>query len=146
MRLPNLNFYVRLPGEYPVVRLKLKYRPLKKRHAGLIERNIRDALSPELEKVIKENERAATAAGLTFPTGDEVLEKGSESSSAADVPAPVSSSGSSGSPVTSTVEKVARTRMEEPKPSRSAAPEQKPVPPPGARYLANSVSGSGSRN
>jgi type IV secretory pathway TraG/TraD family ATPase VirD4 len=26
MRLPNLNFYVRLPGEYPVVRLKLKYR------------------------------------------------------------------------------------------------------------------------
>ena len=45
MRLPNLNFYVRLPGEYPVVRLKLKYRPLKKRHAGLLERNIRDALS-----------------------------------------------------------------------------------------------------
>lgn len=29
MRLPNLNFYVRLPGEYPVVRLKLKYRPFK---------------------------------------------------------------------------------------------------------------------
>jgi type IV secretory pathway TraG/TraD family ATPase VirD4 len=35
MRLPNLNFYVRLPGEYPVVRLKLKYRAPKKRQAGL---------------------------------------------------------------------------------------------------------------
>ncbi len=124
MRLPNLNFYVRLPGEYPVVRLKLKYRSLKKRQAGLIERNIRDALSPELERVIQENERAAAAAGLTFPTGDEVLEKGSETSSAANGPDPVSSAGASGSPA---VEKVVRTRMEEPKSSRSAVPEQKPV-------------------
>ncbi|ELY4230333.1 type IV conjugative transfer system coupling protein TraD [Cronobacter sakazakii] len=74
MRLPNLNFYVRLPGEYPVVRLGLKYRAQKKRNAGLMERNIRDALSPELEKVIRENERTAAAAGLNFPTGDEVLE------------------------------------------------------------------------
>ncbi|HDS3501532.1 type IV conjugative transfer system coupling protein TraD [Enterobacter cloacae] len=128
MRLPNLNFYVRLPGEYPVVRLKLKYRPFKKRHAGLIERNIHDALSPELERVIQANERAATAAGLTFPTGDEVLEKGNETSSAAGGPAPVSSAGASGSPAASPVEKVARTRMEEPKPSRSAAPELRPVP------------------
>lgn len=128
MRLPNLNFYVRLPGEYPVVRLKLKYRPFKKRHAGLLERNIRDALSPELENVIRENERAATAAGLTFPTGDEVLEKGSDTSSAAGAPAPVSSAGASGSPATSPVEKVAHARMEEPKPSRSVAPEQKSVP------------------
>ncbi|MGL4200501.1 MAG: type IV conjugative transfer system coupling protein TraD [Enterobacter roggenkampii] len=128
MRLPNLNFYVRLPGEYPVVRLKLKYRPFKKRHAGLLERNIRDALSPELENVIKENERAATAAGLTFPTGDEVLEKGSDTSSVAGAPAPVSSAGASGSPATSPVEKVAHARMEEPKPSRSAVPEQKSVP------------------
>ncbi|HDC4648483.1 TPA: type IV secretion system DNA-binding domain-containing protein, partial [Enterobacter kobei] len=128
MRLPNLNFYVRLPGEYPVVRLKLKYRAPKKRQAGLLERNIRDSLSPELERVIQENERAAAAAGLTFPTGDEVLEKGSETSSADDGPAPVSSAGASGSPATSAVEKVARTPAEENKPSRSAAPERKPVP------------------
>lgn len=74
MRLPNLNFYVRLPGEYPVVRLKLKFREQKKNHAGLIERNIRDVLSPELEKVIEQNERAASAAGVLFPTGNEVLE------------------------------------------------------------------------
>ncbi len=91
MRLPNLNFYVRLPGEYPVVRLGLKYRKLVKRNAGLIERNIRDVLSPELEKVIKENERAATAAGLSFPTGDEVLEGNSAVTATAPavVPQPV---------------------------------------------------------
>ncbi|MBE8917438.1 type IV conjugative transfer system coupling protein TraD [Enterobacter kobei] len=74
MRLPNLSFYVRLPGEYPVVRLKLRYRKQAKLHPGIIERNIRDALSPELEKVIQENERAASIAGLTFPTGEEILE------------------------------------------------------------------------
>lgn len=88
MRLPNLSFYVRLPGEYPVVRLKLKYRELKKRHPGLIERNIHDALSPELEKVIQENERAASAAGIVFPTGDEVLEKGSDGATATTASAP----------------------------------------------------------
>ena len=75
MRLPNLSFYVRLPGEYPVVRLKLRYRKQAKLHSGIIERNIRDALSPELEKVIQENERAASIAGLTFPTGEEILEE-----------------------------------------------------------------------
>lgn len=74
MRLPNLSFYVRLPGEYPVVRLKLKYRKQKKLNVGLMERNIRDALSPELEKVIQENERAAVSAGISFPTGEEILE------------------------------------------------------------------------
>lgn len=88
MRLPNLNFYVRLPGEYPVVRLKLKYREQKKLHPGLIERNIHDALSPELEKVIQANERAASVAGLAFPTGDEVLEKGSDGATATTISAP----------------------------------------------------------
>ncbi|MGL4032792.1 type IV conjugative transfer system coupling protein TraD [Kosakonia cowanii] len=75
MQLRNLKFYVRLPGEYPVVKLALKYRKTKKRNIGLIERNIRDALSPELEKVIRENERDAALAGLVFPTGEEHLEK-----------------------------------------------------------------------
>lgn len=77
------ELYVRLPGEYPVVRLKLKYRKVKKHHPGLMARNIRDVLSPELEKVIQENERAASAAGLTFPTGDEVLEGAGSGAAAA---------------------------------------------------------------
>lgn len=87
MSLPNLSFYVRLPGEYPVVRLKLKYREQKKRHPGLIERNIRDALSPELEKVIQENERSAVSAGLSFPTGEEIMEKARPAASSAPVSA-----------------------------------------------------------
>ncbi len=76
MRLPNLKFYVRLPGEYPVVKLGLKYRKMKKIHPGFIERDFRDALSPELEKLVRENERSAALAGLSFPTGDEVMERG----------------------------------------------------------------------
>ena len=97
MRLPNLSFYVRLPGEYPVVRLKLKYCEQKKHHPGLVERNIRDALSPELEKVIQDNERAASVAGVAFPTGDEWLEKGSDRDTSSTVsPASATARASSG--------------------------------------------------
>ncbi|WP_238085645.1 type IV conjugative transfer system coupling protein TraD [Pseudescherichia vulneris] len=74
MSLPNLTFFVRLPGEYPVVKLALKYQATRKYHTGLIERNIRDVLSPELEKVIQENERNASLAGLAFPTGEILLD------------------------------------------------------------------------
>jgi len=81
MKLPNLKFYVRLPGEYPVVLLPLKYRRLRKLNPGLIERNIRDALSPELEKVIRENERAAAMAGMRFPTGDDEPVEGNTATS-----------------------------------------------------------------
>lgn len=99
MRLPNLNFYVRLPGEYPVVRLKLKYRKQKKKNVGLIERNIRDVLSPELEKVIRENERAATSAGISFMTGDEILEGQPVAPKPDAAVAPASSNTSAGKPV-----------------------------------------------
>jgi len=75
MQLPNLQFYVRLPGEYPVVKLPLRYRKFRKNHPGLIARNIRDALSPELEKVIRENERATTMAGMVFPESEDVAGK-----------------------------------------------------------------------
>lgn len=87
MKLPNLKFYVRLPGEYPVVVLPLKYRRLRKLNQGLIERNIRDALSPELEKVIRENERAAALAGLNFPTGESAPEAAAASAEMQTVPA-----------------------------------------------------------
>ncbi|MBP2200601.1 type IV conjugative transfer system coupling protein TraD [Pantoea cypripedii] len=81
MKMPNLRFYVRLPGEYPVVKLSLKYRKQKKSHRALIERDFRDRLSPELEAIITGNERATTAAHIRFPTGEEILE-GSHSQAA----------------------------------------------------------------
>jgi type IV conjugative transfer system coupling protein TraD len=74
MKLPNLSFYIRLPGEYPVTRLKLKYRKLKKIQPAFIERDFRDALSPELEKLVHENERSRVLSGISFPTGDEIME------------------------------------------------------------------------
>lgn len=76
MKMPNLQFYVRLPGEYPVVKLNLKYRQQKKYHPALIERDFRDRLSPELERIIESNERSARAADISFPTGEEILEGG----------------------------------------------------------------------
>ncbi|MGC0825526.1 type IV conjugative transfer system coupling protein TraD [Pantoea agglomerans] len=76
MKMPNLQFYVRLPGEYPVVKLNLKYRKQKKYHPALIERDFRDRLSPELERIIESNERSARAADIAFPTGEELLEDG----------------------------------------------------------------------
>ncbi len=80
MKLPNLKFYVRLPGEYPIVRLGLKYRKMKKIHPGFIERDFRDALSPELEKLVHDNERSRVLAGISFPTGDEKLEESVQTS------------------------------------------------------------------
>ncbi|MGP2417006.1 type IV conjugative transfer system coupling protein TraD [Pantoea ananatis] len=70
MKLPNLRFYVRLPGEYPVVKLSLKYREQKKYHPALIERDFRDNLSPELENIIRHNEREGAGLGLRFPAGE----------------------------------------------------------------------------
>ena len=75
MSMPNLRFYFRLPGEYPVVKLDLKYRKQKKYHEALIERDFHDALSPALEQLIQSNERDMRGAGIAFPTGDEILEK-----------------------------------------------------------------------
>jgi type IV conjugative transfer system coupling protein TraD len=111
MRLPNLSFYVRLPGEYPVIKLKLKYRKQKKHHQGLIERNIRDALSPELEKVIQENERMTTSAGISFPSGDEIL----EGQPVAQAPEPVPSRPAPQPP------QVTNVRVQTPPPDRSDA-------------------------
>lgn len=76
MKMPNLQFYVRLPGEYPVVKLNLKYRKQKKYHPALIERDFHDRLSPELERIIESNERSSRAANISFPTGEEILEDG----------------------------------------------------------------------
>ncbi|MGC1086244.1 hypothetical protein [Pantoea agglomerans] len=74
MKMPNLHFYVRLPGEYPVVKLNLKYRKQKKYHPAMIERDFHDRLSPELERIIESNERSSRAANISFPTGEEILE------------------------------------------------------------------------
>lgn len=97
MKMPNLQFYVRLPGEYPVVKLNLKYRKQKKYHPALIERDFYDRLSPELEQIIESNERSSRAANISFPTGEEILENGERTTATATAtavtePAPASPS------------------------------------------------------
>lgn len=76
MRLSNLKFYVRMPADdIPVVKLALKYKPYAKKHPNMIARNIKDALSPQLEKKVREIERETKEAGLAFPTGNEFDER-----------------------------------------------------------------------
>ena len=77
----------------------------------LAAQGIRDALSPELERVIQENERAAAAAGLTFPTGEEVL----------------AHVASAGTPASSPVEKKTATPETAPKLPQGTVPERKQV-------------------
>jgi len=89
MSMPNLRFYLRLPGEYPVVKLDLKYRKQKKYHKALIERDFHDALSPDLEQLIQSNERDMRGAGIAFPTGDEILEKRSGEEESEPQPSPI---------------------------------------------------------
>jgi len=57
MRMADLNFYVRLPGDYPVINMDVPYRDLPKKHPALIERKIDDKLSPLLEELIVHNEK-----------------------------------------------------------------------------------------
>lgn len=116
MKMPNLQFYVRLPGEYPVVKLDLKYRKQKKYHPALMERDFRDRLSPELERIIESNERSARAADIAFPTGEELLEEDDRNAG----PAPVKPAVTSLSAVPAAVQPVAV--------SPAAAPAKQPEP------------------
>lgn len=121
MSMPNLRFYFRLPGEYPVVKLDLKYRKQKKYHKALIERDFHDALSPALEQIIQSNERDMRGAGIAFPTGDEILEKtsGEEASEPQQASAPHAE------------KKAAIVKPEPEKPRENAvAPTLKPTPTP----------------
>ncbi|AGO57712.1 coupling protein TraD (plasmid) [Serratia plymuthica 4Rx13] len=87
MRLPNLNFYVRLPGEYPVTKLKLKYLDSKNTQPALILRNFNESLNPEIEKLVQHNERAASAANLIFPINP--YEEGGDTVTAKPIPEPM---------------------------------------------------------
>ncbi|CAO94971.1 type IV conjugative transfer system coupling protein TraD [Erwinia tasmaniensis] len=56
MSLPDLRFFFRLPGEYPVIKLAVPYRDLPKKAESYIERSFHDSLSPLIEKIIEHNE------------------------------------------------------------------------------------------
>ncbi|HAU5565804.1 TPA: type IV conjugative transfer system coupling protein TraD [Serratia fonticola] len=122
MKMPNLRFYVRLPGEYPVVKLSLKYRKQKKYHPALMDRDFRDRLSPELERIIESNERSARAADITFPTGEELMEEDDRNP----VPAPVKPASASSSATPAAVQPVAVSPAAAP--VQSVAPATKPEP------------------
>lgn len=124
MKMPNLRFYIRLPGEYPVVKLSLKYRRQKKYHPALIERDFHDRLSPVLESIIAGNERSAAAAGIRFPTGEEILE-GTETTRA-ELPQVPSVTPATETPVKPPVPKSGKASTPKPVPEK-APPRPAPV-------------------
>jgi type IV conjugative transfer system coupling protein TraD len=117
MKMPNLRFYIRLPGEYPVVKLSLKYRRQKKYHPALIERDFHDRLSPVLESIIAGNERSAAAAGIRFPTGEEILE-GTETTRA-ELPQVPSAIPATETPVKPPVQKPGKASTPKPVPEKA---------------------------
>ncbi|PIJ50042.1 type IV conjugative transfer system coupling protein TraD [Erwinia sp. OLTSP20] len=59
--LNDLECYITLPGEWPVVRMKLKREPFRQIAEGRIDRNVEDLFDPELEEQMAEGD----AAGMT---------------------------------------------------------------------------------
>lgn len=55
--LPNLSCYVTYPGDYPAVRMSMRYEKLKDCAEELQMRDINDSLAPEIEAQIAERER-----------------------------------------------------------------------------------------
>jgi len=57
LALPDLCFYTRLPGKYPIIKMDVPYRNLPKKNEALKTRLFKDQLSPLIEKLIVQNER-----------------------------------------------------------------------------------------
>lgn len=55
--LPNLSCYVTFPGDYPAVRMSMRYEKLKDCAEELQMRDINDSLAPEIEAQLAERER-----------------------------------------------------------------------------------------
>lgn len=73
--LEDLQCFVTLPGRYPVVLLTLKYQPLPKVAEGLLERDVKTSLDPEIEQEISQQESCERlAARKLFLASDTPLE------------------------------------------------------------------------
>lgn len=60
--LEDLKCFVTLPGNYPVVRLTLKYQPLPKVAEGILERDVKTSLDPDIEQEISQQESSERLA------------------------------------------------------------------------------------
>lgn len=72
--LEDLQCFVTLPGKYPVVRLTLKYQPLPKLAEGILERDVKTSLDPEIEQEISQEESSEREAArkLFIPSDTQV--------------------------------------------------------------------------
>jgi type IV conjugative transfer system coupling protein TraD len=72
--LEDLQCFVTLPGNYPVVRLRLKYQPLPKVAEGILERDVKTSLDPDIEQEISQQESSERLAArkLFIPSDTQV--------------------------------------------------------------------------
>ncbi|SMG60294.1 type IV conjugative transfer system coupling protein TraD [Cedecea sp. NFIX57] len=67
--LEDLQCFVTLPGKYPVVRLTLTYTALPKVAEGMLGREVKTSLDPDIENALSERDMAARVAARALFSG-----------------------------------------------------------------------------
>lgn len=66
MALEDLTCFVRFPGDFPVVKLKLERKEAKRRSEGFIPRDFNETLNPEIDSFVRRNEGVEFATSALF--------------------------------------------------------------------------------
>jgi type IV conjugative transfer system coupling protein TraD len=119
--LEDLQCFVTLPGKYPVVRLTLKYQPLPKVAEGILERDVKTSLDPEIEQEISQQESSERQAArkLFIPSDTQVKTDPAPAGNPVSVPPAPAVTGSNPSSTGPSGEKLAVTN----KPARGGGRE-----------------------
>ena len=97
--LNDLECYITLPGEWPVVRMKLPWKPYREIAEGRIQREVQDVFDPDIEAALSgetSDDQTGQIVGRLF--GDASAKEDSETSGAA--PADAQGSGSAATATT----------------------------------------------
>jgi len=78
--LPDLHCYITLPGDYPVVRMNMRYEKMPFIAQGIIPREVDDSLDPEVEAEIDLREREHDGVSRLL---NQVMNEGEETTPAA---------------------------------------------------------------
>lgn len=81
-KLEDLSCYVTLPGDYPVLKLDLKYEERPAIAEELVERKVQDHLDPEIEHEIERREKESANVAWLFDPEAKINDDKSESSTA----------------------------------------------------------------
>lgn len=80
-KLEDLECFVTLPGDYPVVKMALTFKKLPKVAEAMIERDIESSLDPQVEEEIEQRDAEAQHMDVLFKVGDPVSKNDTASAS-----------------------------------------------------------------